>query len=176
MQQNDDEAERAQRRRTFGKSSASTTLSNDSLIEEQQGLQNCLKIFHDNVSIMTSFQIQLHSFHSCLCVSVYTVTCAYSSETPLVVDFNVYIMFIGLFFSLLARVCLFILENLSEKCMDTDDYRQFGQFIGQPSQDIEKFPNRWFVAGSHHQNLWTACGLSAFGHCPNVIGIGANEK
>lgn len=48
FQQNDDEAERAHRRRTFGKST--TTLSNDSLVEEQQGLQNCLKIFQDNVS------------------------------------------------------------------------------------------------------------------------------
>lgn len=49
-QQNDDEAERAQRRRTFGKSSVNTTQTSDSLVEEQQGLQNCLKIFHDNVS------------------------------------------------------------------------------------------------------------------------------
>lgn len=50
LQQNDDEAERAQRRRTFGKASANNPLSNESLVEEQQGLQNCLKIFHDNVS------------------------------------------------------------------------------------------------------------------------------
>ncbi|XP_031637277.1 condensin complex subunit 2 isoform X2 [Contarinia nasturtii] len=48
IEQNDDEAERAHRRRTFGKTAANTTLSSDSLIEEQQGLQDCLKIYHDN--------------------------------------------------------------------------------------------------------------------------------
>lgn len=49
--QNDDEAERAQRRRTLGKSpAASSSMSNERLDEEQQGLKKCLQIFHDNVS------------------------------------------------------------------------------------------------------------------------------
>lgn len=49
---NDDEAERAIRRRTLAKSTTNlnTSLTNENLVEEQQGLQNCLKIFHDNVS------------------------------------------------------------------------------------------------------------------------------
>lgn len=50
LQQNDDEAERAIRRRTLGKTANNASLTNDNLVEEQQGLQNCLKIFHDNVS------------------------------------------------------------------------------------------------------------------------------
>lgn len=61
-QQNDDEAERAQRRRTFGKSMVNTTQTSDSLVEEQQGLQNCLKIFHDNVS--TFFFLHIFSPHN----------------------------------------------------------------------------------------------------------------
>lgn len=65
-QQNDDEAERAHRRRTFGKSTT-TTLSNDSLVEEQQGLQNCLKIFQDNVSNkFTPFIWFVYVFSLCL--------------------------------------------------------------------------------------------------------------
>lgn len=53
LQHNDDEAERAIRRRTLGKSSANTTLNSDSsLVEEHEGLKNCLKIFQDNVSIV----------------------------------------------------------------------------------------------------------------------------
>lgn len=61
QQQNDDEAERAQRRRTLGKSTANTTQISDSLVEEQQGLQNCLKIFHDNVSISFSIRFSIDS-------------------------------------------------------------------------------------------------------------------
>lgn len=52
---NDDAAERVERRRTFGNSRRAP--SNDDLIEEHEELelQNCLKIFQDNVSCEFGF-------------------------------------------------------------------------------------------------------------------------
>lgn len=51
-QANDDDAERAQHRRSLARSSTQSncSLTSERLDEEQQGLKKCLQIFHENVS------------------------------------------------------------------------------------------------------------------------------
>lgn len=89
--QNDDEAERVQRRRTLGKSpAASVILSDERLDEEQQGFDKCLKIYHDNVSIHKRNLVFSISFFFGLFIYAicYLLYCAENKQRQCVAAYN----------------------------------------------------------------------------------------